>query len=130
MISLLNQMDVPDWEPRVVNQLLEYSFRYVSEVTADAEEYKKHAGKQQLDADDIRVAVKLKDAQVMRPPDRDELIALAAERNKEELPPVEQHEYGIRLPPPEQQLTALNYQIGRKRAAQEEPAQARQKKAR
>ena len=47
-----------------------------------------------------------------------------------ELPPVEQHEYGIRLPPPEQQLTALNYQIGRKRAAQEEPAQARQKKAR
>ena len=55
----------------------------------------------------------------MRPPDRDELIALAAERNKEELPPVEQHEYGIRLPPPEQQLTALNYQIGRKRAAQD-----------
>ena len=44
---------------------------YVSEVAQDAEMYKRHAGKQQLDSDDIRVAIKLKDTQVMRPPDRD-----------------------------------------------------------
>ena len=41
---------------------------YVSEVGHDAEMYKRHAGKQQLDADDIRVAIKLKDTQIMRPP--------------------------------------------------------------
>jgi transcription initiation factor TFIID subunit 9B len=178
MISLLHQMNIQDWEPRVINQLLEYTFRaslrppvptpllqlvwprltrsrhgcssragYVSEVGADAEVYKRHAGKQQLDADDIRVAIKLKDTQIMRPPDRDvrnrallyfpclsmpvaaktdsvlttvpirqELIALAAERNKEPLPDVQsQHEHGIRLPPPEQQLTAVNYRIAKKK---------------
>lgn len=101
MISLLHQMNIQDWEPRVINQLLEYTFRalsprsplplcystpmaahalrlacfgragYVSEVGADAEVYKRHAGKTQLDADDIRVAIKLKDTQIMRPPDRD-----------------------------------------------------------
>lgn len=112
IISLLHQMGIQDWEPRVINQLLEYTFReppfacshqcpldvplplelrwprtdaraagltratrdaagYVSEVGHDAEMYKRHAGKQQLDADDIRVAIKLKDTQIMRPPDRD-----------------------------------------------------------
>ena len=110
----------------------------MSEVGHDADMYKRHAGKQKLDADDIRVAIKLKDTQIMRPPDRDvrlalpssagysrgrttittrvpgsqELIALAAERNKEPLPNVSsQQEHGIRLPPPEQTLTAINYQI-------------------
>ena len=105
VISLLHQMGIQDWEPRVINQLLEYTFRespvalfpcfpwsccgcarphagrvlssyrgsagYVSEVGHDAEMYKRHAGKQQLDADDIRVAIKLEDTQIMRPPDRD-----------------------------------------------------------
>ena len=27
MISLLHQMNIQDWEPRVINQLLEYTFR-------------------------------------------------------------------------------------------------------
>jgi hypothetical protein len=27
MISLLHQMGIQDWEPRVINQLLEYTFR-------------------------------------------------------------------------------------------------------
>ena len=47
-----------------------------------------------------------------RPFAAEELIALAAERNKEPLPNVSsQQEHGIRLPPPEQTLTAINYQI-------------------
>ena len=60
--------------PLTLLTLLLFCFRrtgYVSEVGADAEVYKRHAGKQQLDADDIRVAIKLKDTQIMRPPDRD-----------------------------------------------------------
>jgi hypothetical protein len=45
-----------------------------------------------------------------------ELIALAAERNKEPLPSVtSQQEHGIKLPPPEQTLTGINYQIANKR---------------
>lgn len=45
-----------------------------------------------------------------------DLIALAAEQNREPLPSVEsQQEHGIKLPPPEQTLTGINYQIANKR---------------
>ena len=44
-----------------------------------------------------------------------ELLALAAERNREPLPSVTSQEHGIRLPPAEQTLTGINYQIANKR---------------
>ena len=36
MISILKDMGIMDFEPRVVNQLLEFSYRYVSTVLDDS----------------------------------------------------------------------------------------------
>ena len=36
MVSILKDMGVMDFEPRVVNQLLEFSYRYVSTILDDS----------------------------------------------------------------------------------------------
>ena len=36
MISILKDMGISDFEPRVVNQLLEFSYRYVSTILEDS----------------------------------------------------------------------------------------------
>lgn len=44
--GILSSMGVDDYEPRVLNQLLEFIYRYVSEVLEDAKVYAAHANKQ------------------------------------------------------------------------------------
>ena len=43
MQSILKDMGVQDFEPRVVTQLLEFSYRYVTQVVEDARAVSAHA---------------------------------------------------------------------------------------
>lgn len=42
--QLLASMGVEEYEPRVVNQLLDFMYRYTTDVLLDAEIYSEHAG--------------------------------------------------------------------------------------
>ncbi len=91
-------MGVTDYEPRVISQLLEFTYRYTSDILADARTYSEHAGKKQVDADDIRLAIDtLADESFTQPPPRQLLLEMAKEKNAVPLTPMKQM-YGARLP--------------------------------
>lgn len=58
--KLLNSMNVDDYEPRVVHQLLEFWYRYVVDVLTDSQVYSEHAGKSTIDSDDVKLAIQSK----------------------------------------------------------------------
>ncbi len=60
MISVLKDMGVEEFEPRVVNQLLEFSYRYITNLLEDAKAFSNHAGKKTIDSEDIKMAIKSK----------------------------------------------------------------------
>jgi len=117
-IGLLQSMGVDDWEPRVVNQLLEFTHRYVGEVLDDAQVYAQHASRRHIEREDVTVAMKLKgEGTFAKLPERQRVLLMAEELNRKKLPLIDESGGALRLPPPEQQLTAVNYQLLPKRAA-------------
>ena len=40
MVSILKDMGITEYEPRVINQLLEFSYRYISTVLEDSKVWK------------------------------------------------------------------------------------------
>lgn len=111
MVSILKDMGVMDFEPRVVNQLLEFSYRYISTVLEDSKVLSSHARKKAVDIDDVKLAVQLHtDHNLTSPPPRDLLLEVAAKRNAIPLP-IPKQSGGLRLPPDRYCLTATNYRL-------------------
>jgi len=124
IISVLKDAGIEDYEPRVVNQLLEFSYRYVTTVIEDARSFSSHAGKRTIDADDIKAAIKSKvDYSFTTTPPRELLVDISKTKNKNPLPPVKFHA-GIRLPPDRFCLHSANYAL-----KEQEPAEIIQPKA-
>ncbi|ONM27947.1 Transcription initiation factor TFIID subunit 9 [Zea mays] len=64
-----------EYEPRVVHQFLDLAYRYVGDVLGDAQVYADHAGKAQIDADDVRLAIQAKvNFSFSQPPSRESNI--------------------------------------------------------
>lgn len=120
---LLKSMGIEEWEPRVINQLLEFMYSYTSDVLKDSAEYAVHAGRKQIDVSDVRLAVESKTAKCQTPPDRSvclafllpslhqELIRMALRRNQTAIPIPPQRVPGVLLPPDEYCLLKENYQV-------------------
>uniref|UniRef100_A0ACD5XLJ5 Uncharacterized protein n=1 Tax=Avena sativa TaxID=4498 RepID=A0ACD5XLJ5_AVESA len=101
-----------EYEPRVVHQFLDLAYRYVGDVLGDAQVYADHAGKVQLDADDIRLAIQAKvNFSFSQPPPREVLLELARSRNKIPLPKSIAPPGSIPLPPEQDTLLSQNYQL-------------------
>lgn len=99
MAAILKDVGVEDYEPRVINQMLEFAYRYVSDVLDDARVYSEYSAKKSVDADDVRLAVQMKvENTLTNPPSREMLSELAQEKNAVALPALKQ-QYGLRLPP-------------------------------
>jgi len=111
MAILLNSMGVKEWEPRVVPQLLEFMHRYVSEVLTDSQDYSTHAGRQNVDIKDVRLAIESRLEKGGQPLSRQELIRLARRKNQQALPTMPYKVPGVLLPPDENCLTKDNYQV-------------------
>jgi len=118
MVAILKDMGINDFEPRVINQMLEFSYRYVTGVLEDARVYSGHAKKKTLDMEDVKLAVQLAAEQgFTSPPPREALLDLARAKNATQLPLI-QPKTGIRLPPDRHCLTATNYKLkGKQRAS-------------
>ena len=79
MVAILKDMGINDFEPRVINQMLEFSYRcslsftsslilkprYVTGILEDARVYSSHARKKTLDTEDVKLAVQLAAEQVV-----------------------------------------------------------------
>ncbi|XP_032972079.1 transcription initiation factor TFIID subunit 9B isoform X2 [Rhinolophus ferrumequinum] len=93
MAQILKDMGITEYEPRVINQMLEFAFRYVTTILDDAKIYSSHAKKPNVDADDVRLAIQCRaDQSFTSPPPRDPYA-------------------GPRLPPDRYCLTAPNYRL-------------------
>ncbi|XRB00639.1 transcription initiation factor TFIID subunit 9 [Pycnococcus provasolii] len=98
---VLQSMGVETYEPRVVHQLLEFVYRYTSEVVQDAALYAEHAGRKSgdLTAHDARLAAKLwSQRRFAPPPPRAHIDDVASVKNATPLPGVSPTP-GVRLPP-------------------------------
>jgi len=128
MIAILKSMGVEEYEPRVVNMLIEFMHRYVSDILQDAQLYASHANKTAIDLDDVRLATQAKvNFGFTEPPPREVLLELAQSKNSVPLPlipPEKQAKYGVLLPPEEYCLTGPNYQVELKRKSKREKIDA------
>lgn len=76
--AILKEMGITEWEPRVVTQLLEFVYRYVTSVVEDAKLVSGHARKKTIDVEDIILAVEMYNEQhYSTPPPRDVLLDAA-----------------------------------------------------
>ncbi|XP_056587181.1 transcription initiation factor TFIID subunit 9 [Triplophysa dalaica] len=111
MVQILKDMGITDYEPRVINQMLEFTYRYVTTIIEDAKIYSTHAKKSTVDADDIRLAIQCRvDQSFTSPPPRDFLLEVARQKNMTPLPLIKPYT-GPRLPPDRYCLTAPNYRL-------------------
>lgn len=109
--SMLKELGIAEYEPRVINQLLEFIYRYVSCILDDARVYASHAKKKTIDLDDVKLAITLQlDRVFTSAPSRDILLDLARTKNSNPLPFVKPH-CGIRLPPDRYCLNSCNYKL-------------------
>ncbi|CAK7299425.1 Transcription initiation factor TFIID subunit 9 [Vulpes lagopus] len=76
MAQILKDMGITEYEPRVINQMLEFVFRYVTTILDDAKIYSSHAKKATVDADVVRLAIQCRADQSFTspPPPRDFFI--------------------------------------------------------
>jgi len=113
MAVLLTTMGIKQWEPRVINQLLEFMHRYVSEILTDSNKYSKHSGREKITIDDVRLAIETRiDKTSELPKRRTTLKSLSQPRNNKSLPALP-NEPGVALP--EICLTKRNYQVLKRR---------------
>eukprot|EP00897_Mesotaenium_endlicherianum_P003203 jgi/Mesen1/2910/ME000175S02066 len=121
VIAILKSMGVHDYEPRVVNQFLELSYRYATDVLGDAQAYAEHAGRRGVDVDDVKLAIQSRvNFSFTQPPPREIVMELARARNAVPLPKVVGRP-GIALPPEHDTLVQPNYQIATSSAARPRP---------
>jgi len=129
MMAILKDMNITDYEPRVVEQLLEFVYRYISSVLEDARTLSNFARKKgnapaaggsagaaanagiQIDVEDVKLAVQMyTEHNLTSPPTRDILLEVAAKKNSTQLP-LPKTTGGLRLPPDRYCLTAVNYKL-------------------
>ncbi|EPZ35562.1 TFIID-31kDa-domain-containing protein [Rozella allomycis CSF55] len=113
---LLKSVGIDSCEPGVIPQLLEFLYRYSTEVLQDAQIIADHAEREDIEAKDVRLAIAQKVNHTFTPPPtRQLLLDLAATRNAQPLPVINEKQ-GIRLPPERHCLLSLNYQVLPKKA--------------
>ncbi|XP_017790150.1 PREDICTED: transcription initiation factor TFIID subunit 9 isoform X2 [Habropoda laboriosa] len=111
IMSIMKDMGITDYEPKVINQLLEFTYRYVTCILDDSRIYANHAKKKFIDLDDVRLAVKMQlERTFTNPPPRDVLLDVARTKNNIPLPFVKPSN-GLRLPPDRYCLNATNYKL-------------------
>ncbi|CAG5129674.1 unnamed protein product, partial [Candidula unifasciata] len=99
MSAILKDMGVLDSETRIINQMLEFTYRYVTDIIEDAKVYSSHGNRKVIETDDIKLAVQMK-----------LLMEVARQKNTQPLPLVKPY-CGPRLPPDRYCLTAPNYKL-------------------
>ncbi|XP_034946920.1 transcription initiation factor TFIID subunit 9 [Chelonus insularis] len=111
IMSIMKDMGIVDYEPKVINQLLEFTYRYITCLLDDSKVFANHAKKKLIDLEDVRLAVKMQlEKTFTNPPPRDVLLEVARAKNNIPLPFVKPNN-GLRLPPDRYCLNSANYRL-------------------
>ncbi|KAJ8712046.1 hypothetical protein PYW07_004888 [Mythimna separata] len=111
IMTIMKEVGITDYEPRVVNQLLEFTYRYVTSVLDDARVFATHSKKKTIDLEDVRLAVQMQlEKSFTSPPPREVLLEISRVKNVNPLPMIKPH-CGLRLPPDRYCLSACNYRL-------------------
>ncbi|GIY83867.1 transcription initiation factor TFIID subunit 9 [Caerostris darwini] len=109
--AILKEMNILDYEDRVLNLLLEFTNRYVSGVIDDAQRLASHSNKKIIDVPDVSLAINQQSNRYfITPPNKEITSAMAKHRNNIPLPQIKSSA-GLRLPPDRFCLTACNYNL-------------------
>src|SRR5687768_8814612 len=108
---ILKSMGVERCEPRVVDQLLGFMHRYVSEILQDSLLYCEHASRkpEQMQFDDVQLAISTRvgdQSSSFAQPPLEFLLELSQQTNAVRLPQITK-KYGIALPPDQFCLTEV-----------------------
>jgi len=124
MAAILKEMGVQEYEPRVVNQMVEFAYRYVTDVIEDARVYSAHANRKNITLEDVKLSVSQRlERQHAAPPPREFLLEVARKKNSQPLP-LPADRVGLRLPPERYCLTSSNFKAKTttKKSASRKPA--------
>jgi len=111
MTNILKDFGIVEYEHSVLNQMLEFTYRYVTSIVEDAVIYSTHAKKKAIDGDDVKLAICLQqDKYFTGPPSREVTAALARARNGMPLPLI-RSSAGLRLPPDRHALISCNFNL-------------------
>ncbi|XP_014441893.1 LOW QUALITY PROTEIN: transcription initiation factor TFIID subunit 9-like [Tupaia chinensis] len=110
MAQILKDMGITEYEPRVINQMLEFAFQYMTTILDDAKSYSSHAKKATVGTDDVRLAIQCRADHLLPlfPQGIFFLLDIARQRNQTPLPLIKPYS-GPRLPPDRYCLTAPNF---------------------
>jgi len=114
MATLLASMDVEHWEPRVVNQMLDWMARYSSEVLKDSKDFAAHAGRDSITVADVQLAIDHRLDAKSGLPSRTQALQMARQKNSKPLRTYigeEPVRGSVLLPPFDQSLMRTNYQM-------------------
>ena len=112
LLSLvLEAANVDDYEPIVIPQLLEMTYRYVLDVLQDAQVFSEHAGRKDIALADVRLAIENRVCNSFNgPPSKEVMYDIAQQKNSIPLPLITE-KFGLRLPPERNTLTRQNFAI-------------------
>lgn len=108
--AILSDLGISEYEPRMIAQLMEYVYRYVTDIAEDAKMISTHAKKKLIDVDDVRLAAQVYNEQG-QVPSREVLLEVARSKNANPLPTPKSLTSGLRLPPDRFCLTGCNYRL-------------------
>ncbi|ETW84545.1 hypothetical protein HETIRDRAFT_244038, partial [Heterobasidion irregulare TC 32-1] len=111
-LLLASTPTVHDAHPAVLHQLLEFANRYTAQVLSDALIYAEHAARpNKIEHDDVVLAVQARVGWEFagRVP-KEYTLSLATQTNAQPLPAVPET-FGLRLPPPAECLTAVDFAL-------------------
>jgi transcription initiation factor TFIID subunit 9B len=111
--KILKSMGVEEYEPRVINMLLDFMYKYVSEVLMDAEAYSEQTGRApgEVDTENVVLAIEARAAHsFVQQPSQEDLSKIASKINSQPLPKLKE-KYGLRLPPDTESLVLPNWRV-------------------
>eukprot|EP00912_Choanoflagellata_sp_UC4_P002060 UC4_evm2s1315 len=110
--GVLESMGIKDYHPNVIHQLLEFEYKYVTDLLEQAVVYCAHRGNSvAINEEDLRLAVQARaDFVSSGPPPREFIAEMAGKINAIPLPVIPEKS-GVHLPPDRFCLTADNYDV-------------------
>ncbi|KAI5148565.1 hypothetical protein ENBRE01_0403 [Enteropsectra breve] len=111
---ILRSLGIEECEPKVITQLLEFVYKYSTDIMMDADLFSKHCGRESISAADIKLSLQSKVGKYFLPaPPRSFLQASADYVNSKPLT-MPDSENLLRTPVPSMSVSSMEYEIEQK----------------
>ncbi|CAF1192253.1 unnamed protein product [Adineta steineri] len=108
--TMLQDMGITNFEPKLIPMVLDFMHQYTTDVLEEAKLFSIHAGRKQVELEDIKLACQNWAEEHSTMPSKDTLTELAKGKNRNALPPIRNFS-GPRLPADRFCLLAPNYKL-------------------